>query len=495
MADTFSPFDKSQADLDGADLAKLRSVAEGWHIEYKRDLVSLPKLAKSISSFANTYGGWLFVGVKEKSKDDPVAGSFPGISVRDLDSAMQRVRQAAGLHLSHAPHFDTKVIKGPCHAVGLLEDTAVIAICVPPSNTAPHVHKDARIYTRVGDSSEPRPETDALLISQLSERANETRRSVSEWVNTDPRFSAMEERTPFIRFLFTLDPWQQSNPTLNASIPEVREVLAKPDDASSIFFDVVYPAPGGLVARQVMGNNPLQLGLTCRLRWGLACDLLVPVPMRRAGTTDALRDTLRGYNNVDAFVDALVRQGFVDPYVADLNFVLAILIAFIAKYRRLTALAGVHGPSVHFKARALNLQFVAPGGAGMGSDGMSDLVRTVPFIDISTIIDDFREHGVPVPMDRIAMVPAGDTPESFLELVPDASGNDVDAIVLQASHAFAAVGPLFGFAVFDGSARQSRGEGAQVDERMTSILRDAARVSHRAQLVQSRLQPDAKRGE
>ena len=46
-------------------------------MEYKSEAVPARALAKSLSAFANTYGGWLFVGVREESKDNAVAGSFP----------------------------------------------------------------------------------------------------------------------------------------------------------------------------------------------------------------------------------------------------------------------------------------------------------------------------------------------------------------------------------------------------------------------------------
>ncbi len=40
-------------------------------MEYKRQEVNARSLAKSLSAFANTYGGWLFLGVEEQSKDNP----------------------------------------------------------------------------------------------------------------------------------------------------------------------------------------------------------------------------------------------------------------------------------------------------------------------------------------------------------------------------------------------------------------------------------------
>ena len=90
----YSPFDRPITDLHPADLAILTSVSEGWYVDYKRDLIGAGAMAKAVSAFANTYGGWLFLGVRERSKDDPVAGEFPGLSNKDVDVAQQRLRPA-----------------------------------------------------------------------------------------------------------------------------------------------------------------------------------------------------------------------------------------------------------------------------------------------------------------------------------------------------------------------------------------------------------------
>ena len=67
---TFNPFKKARAaELDANDLSTLVDIPEGWFVEYKRD-PCLPKVyAKEASAFANTHGGWLFVGLEE----DPVS--------------------------------------------------------------------------------------------------------------------------------------------------------------------------------------------------------------------------------------------------------------------------------------------------------------------------------------------------------------------------------------------------------------------------------------
>ena len=122
----YTPFDKELAELQPQDLSALKSALEGWYIEYKREVPGASAMAKSISSFANTYGGWLFYGVVEESKENPVAGTFPGIARDKVDPALQAMRQAVAGQLSGTPYFETRVLWGPCDSIGLASEYAVI---------------------------------------------------------------------------------------------------------------------------------------------------------------------------------------------------------------------------------------------------------------------------------------------------------------------------------------------------------------------------------
>lgn len=112
----YNPFVKSFDEIHPSDLEILFSVAEGWYVEYKQE--DAGAVAKSVTAFANTYGGWLFFGIAEKSKDDAVAGAFPGIACEDADGVLQRIRQAVAAHAQPYPYFTVKALKGPVEAIG-----------------------------------------------------------------------------------------------------------------------------------------------------------------------------------------------------------------------------------------------------------------------------------------------------------------------------------------------------------------------------------------
>lgn len=59
----FSPFSKSLDAVVGDDLIILREVDEGWFVDYKSQPIKPVEFGRVLSSFANQFGGWVFVGV------------------------------------------------------------------------------------------------------------------------------------------------------------------------------------------------------------------------------------------------------------------------------------------------------------------------------------------------------------------------------------------------------------------------------------------------
>ena len=435
----YSPFDKAINDLRPADLSTLKNVSEGWYVEYKSALVKAGVLAKAVSAFANTYGGWLFLGVKEQGKDDPVAGEFPGIPQREVDVALQRLRQSVAEHLNPSPIFETKVLRGPCVEIGLIEGASVVAIEIPQSHTAPHIHKDGRIYRRVGDGSEPKPETDRFVLDQLWHRADPIQEMTRKWVQRDPEFSKGEEEIPYVRLLLCVDPWRQRNPWFGAPFHEIRNILTSHEastySTSSFTFDTVHTTAEGLIARLVRGNDPHHYGLTWKVRRDMSCDIVMPLSLYAPNDPDLLIQEIDGYDHIASFIKLLKEQGHSQPRIVDLNLLMVLLISVVSKYQRLLKLADAEG-KFYFKARVLNAW------------------RIVPFIDVETVLGKFEAYGLPMIMDSTATVPIGDTPESFLHIDIDEQEikateyKEKVAVMLQAIFMFAPIARAFGVSIF-----------------------------------------------
>jgi len=292
----YSPFEKEFAELDANDLAILRTVAEGWYVEYKREVPNASSIAKSISALANTYGGWVFFGIDEKSRAEPVAGAFPGIPRIDLDAVLHRLRQAVATLVNPPPHFDVKPIFEPREALSLAADRVVLCVRVPWSPNTPHVHKDGRIYRRVADGSEPKPETDRFILDQLWRRADKLREQYARWVEKDPEFSKEERERPFLRLLLVADVWRDRNLWSHISLKDFRSIMQSTDGPSvTVPFETVYTSTTGFIARQLHLNKPHDLGLTWEFRPDLQSEVLIPLNHHAMEGEDQFAENCSGF--------------------------------------------------------------------------------------------------------------------------------------------------------------------------------------------------------
>lgn len=158
----YNPFrDRQLSDLDADDLRGLieREVAEGYYVEYKSSLISARNLAKSISAFANSRGGWLFLGI-ESDKETNAAIRLTGIDLSRHRDVPDLIRNAVVGHLDPTPPYYPRLIP-------LADQLGIAVVQVPEGDTPPYIHSDGRIYRRQGAGSDPVFESDRHTIDQL----------------------------------------------------------------------------------------------------------------------------------------------------------------------------------------------------------------------------------------------------------------------------------------------------------------------------------------
>ena len=164
---TYNPFDKSPFDiLTVEDLEKLieNSVAEGYYVEYKRQFVKNEKIAHSISSFANAYGGWYIVGVK--TNEHNIATEICGFNLSDYSDPIDKIREIVKSNIDPVPLFYSQVIQ-------LDEEKAVLVVFIPDNQDKPFICKNGRVYRRLADSSDPISETNRYALDKLYEEGKE----------------------------------------------------------------------------------------------------------------------------------------------------------------------------------------------------------------------------------------------------------------------------------------------------------------------------------
>ena len=140
----YSPFDVELHEISEIHLAKLQEVAEGWFVEYKSEVPKPRELAKTLSSFSNRHGGWLFIGVQEDPSDNTAEG-YPGIPDVDVTLAVQKLRDAAKDLLQPTVSYSHIILRGPLANISLPFGHSIIVVRIPEGASPPYVHNNGRI--------------------------------------------------------------------------------------------------------------------------------------------------------------------------------------------------------------------------------------------------------------------------------------------------------------------------------------------------------------
>ena len=403
----YTPFDVALQEIDEAHLAKLREVAEGWFVEYKSEVPSPRVLAKSLSSFANRHGGWLFLGIQEDSTDN-TAASYPGIPDAEVSSAVQRIRDAAKDLLQPTALFSHHTLRGPLPEVSLPSGRSIVVVRIPEGAFTPYVHNDGRIYVRTGDSSSPVAATDRTTIDLLHRKAEEKGALLKELIDRRPEISKGEdEDTAYLHLILCSDPFRVLGHWYDGSFMDFSTLMG----AQPLPFDNIYTSHEGFVARQVRGNERHKRLFTWE--FSRRCNSFVTLPLSGLAVPSICLDGSfdgRGewsqYAYGERFASLLVKRGLKFVRILNLNMVVTLTEGVIARHRALAEGAGIRGP---FYLKAI----------------IENTWRTVPFVDSSEYVSHIQAFDVPVVQDSDLTAPSGDWPEGFIT-VPELSETPCD---------------------------------------------------------------------
>lgn len=173
----YSPFIDSEGQLLGIEKVGFQHLEqtvdndEGHHLEYKELLEDggRAQLAKEIASFANCEGGWLIVGIDDKTK---------GIKPIDKTDYSQKVGKIA-TRISPLPEFETKFISLPNDG-----NKGVLLIYVYEGKYAPYICNGS-VYVRSGSSKEPIKPAERGNIEYLLERSKFNKKRIEDFCKRD----------------------------------------------------------------------------------------------------------------------------------------------------------------------------------------------------------------------------------------------------------------------------------------------------------------------
>jgi hypothetical protein len=178
----YNPFKNKQlVELTHDDIFSLleSEIGEGWYIEYKQDVPKLGsnkldtiKIAKSISSFANTKGGWIFWGISCDNKNKPIA--IDGICLTAYPDFDDQVAKIINSNISPQPFYHFKRIE-------LDNGKSIFIIQVEESPTPPYITSQGVIYQR--ENNESKPIRDRYILEKLQEKTDEYYESIQRFTN------------------------------------------------------------------------------------------------------------------------------------------------------------------------------------------------------------------------------------------------------------------------------------------------------------------------
>lgn len=151
-------YQKPAGDFESKDIPLLSSLEEGWFVEFKDRLPDTAKLARSISSFANSHGGILVIGAKEEQKTRRLSHLTP-MCAEAAEQCIVRSREAVTSHVTPPPFFEAKAVEVDS-LDDAVEDRWIVVVSVPKGTRGPYLHSNGCIYVRVGDAAVPHPLSD-----------------------------------------------------------------------------------------------------------------------------------------------------------------------------------------------------------------------------------------------------------------------------------------------------------------------------------------------
>jgi|GEM_PF-2783201 len=287
----YNPFAKPFDKIGARDLALLKNVEEGWYIEYKSIAKSAKDIAKSISSFANTYGGFVIYGVEENNDNPKLPGGFLGVDLSEIYDWEELIKNAVKDHINPNPFFKTRIIKGPNKDIGLSEDKAIIVVQIPESYDTPHIHRTrGKVYIRVNDSSEPKPLKERHLLDDLYSR-NKIGKKIVRYKSKFIYDFDQEDKAFCIQINFFVDPYGVKKIQHSFNIEYYQELIKEiiPKKMGNlglpyITFDNVHSYPNlGLCSRHIHKNEPINYTFAFLLNLDLSANFFIPLNIYQFG--------------------------------------------------------------------------------------------------------------------------------------------------------------------------------------------------------------------
>lgn len=375
----YNPFGSvSIHELDATTLSALREVPEGWYIEYKRQPCVAKDYAKEVSAFANSHGGWMFIGLDENPTTRVPAGG-PGILSNQAARLLDSARDAIAQNLSPAPHIELKFVEGPIPSLSVPPGHGVLAIGIPKSTNTPHIHVTGKIYQRRVDAAQPTAITNRAELDELYSRRKRRNRHIHDELNLG--FDELWTDTvnvPWLHLAFVPDE-ASTKPSAAVPLERFRRAIRKEKTEGlrvSLGLPDVYASALGCVARNMQEQDDPS-GAATTIEYSGTGSFYITVSLSRASSACVGPFPFLSADQGTRFSELLRRHRHHETSVVD-GTQLALVLVGLSE--RITHLLEEFGESRIYCHR---IKF-------------RNMFRTIPFFDSSAYLDWCEMHGPPV---------------------------------------------------------------------------------------------------
>lgn len=237
---------RSVFEMNNSNIPELKTLQEGWFVEFKEYAPDSGKLARSVSSFANSHGGLLVIGAKEEQKTRRLA-DFSPMTQAQADACILKVRESVTAHISPPPFFEARAME--IESLPEHDDHRwIVLISIPKGRIGPYLHSSGCIYVRVGDAATPFALTDLTLQERLwseSLQRKKRMRSRIELLSAQLKYGA-----PSVHVVILADEEVATN-TNRFSFNDFRKLaLSKHAEGADAIFDHAQTLDRSFVARR-----------------------------------------------------------------------------------------------------------------------------------------------------------------------------------------------------------------------------------------------------
>jgi hypothetical protein len=384
----FNPFQVPIGNIAANDILQLKGVAEGWFVEYKRELPPKAEaIAKTVGAFANHQGGWLFYGVEESPTAGEIPVAFPGIEDANIGLASARIRDAVTAHLSPPPHFDLQVVQGDGQLIPV--GRSLVIVMVPAGPKPPYVHSSGSVFSRVGSKSEPI--RDQATLEALFRRTQKTKGDLQTFFDRKPLTMGSY---PFAQIFMLPDPYDVHGWRHQLTFQRFAELMRdKPESAPETIAAMAHmPLEHCQTLSGVFVATQPEAGVTWRFDRLGGHVISARLPVGEDLEPFELEQWLSGYQYADDYTDVWAEQASKPERIIDLTMWAGMLLAMavhLERFRRECAFKNDDG-KWHCMVKLHNVGVAAP------------------FIDTKSFIDHIKSHGIPLTHDGDLSIPTAD---------------------------------------------------------------------------------------